>query len=155
LQNRLDAWKRYKEGGGEMEMKRWVQSTQGSYGNPNRHGSGYGKWIKKQEKGVHGNSKDATGPHDLYVIREADTNQILHFGETGRGFETRGKEWKRMIKNVYGLRTNVEYLTTVEGKTAARILETRYINTYEKLFGRKPGFIDAEGKYTKIQRTEH
>ena len=33
---------------------------------------------------------DLTGPHDVYVIRDATTGRIYHFGETGRGSEVRG-----------------------------------------------------------------
>jgi hypothetical protein len=155
LQNKLDAWKKYKAGGGDMDMKRWTQATQKHYGNPNRFGDGYGKWINKQEKGIHGNSLDATGPHDLYVIRQKGTDQILHFGETGRGYQIRGDEWSKHLKNEYGLETYVDLLKTVEGKRAAKVLETKYIKTYEKIFGHKPGFTDANGAFNQIQKTEH
>jgi hypothetical protein len=86
---------------------------------------------------IHGNSLSATGPHDVYVIRDATTGRIYHFGETGRGFETRGAEWVRKLRNEHGLDTVVEHLRTVEGKAAAKALETRYIETYEKVFGMK------------------
>jgi hypothetical protein len=155
LQSKLDAWKSYKAKGGEMDMKRWGQATQKQYGNPNRHGEGYGKWAKQQEKGVHGNSLDADGLHDVYVIRQKVTDQVLHFGETGRGYLTRGEEWRKKLNNEFGLDTYVELLKTVDGKRAAKVLETKYIKTYEKIFGNKPGFTDASGVFNQIQKTEH
>ena len=104
---------------------------------------------------MHGNRLDTPGPHDVYVIRDRSSGRIYHFGETGRGFETRGTEWVRALKEDYGLNTVVEYLRTVDGKAAAKALETRYIKTYEKAFGIKPGFIDANGNFIQIQKSLH
>ena len=104
---------------------------------------------------MHGNSLRATGPHDVSVVRDANTGQIYHCGETGRGFEVRGAEWQRVFAEDYGLDTVFEHLRTVEGKAAARALETRYIRTYEKLFGHRPGFSGAEGAFVELQKTLH
>jgi RHS repeat-associated protein len=103
----------------------------------------------------HGNSLDAYGPHDVYVIRDAKTGQVYHFGETGRGYETRGDEWAKIFKERYGLDVVVKKLKTVEGKEAAKVLETRYIKTYEKLFGHKPGFYDKNGQFVLTQKNYH
>jgi RHS repeat-associated protein len=104
---------------------------------------------------LHRNHLDTPGPHDVYVIRDADTRRIYHFGETGRGFEVRGQEWVRKLRNEYGLDTYVERLRTVEGKRAARALETRYITTYERIFGFRPGYVDDTGRFIRIQKTIH
>jgi hypothetical protein len=104
---------------------------------------------------VHGNDLRAAGPHDVYVIRDATTGRIYHFGETGRGFETRGAEWVRMLREEYGLDTVVEHLKTVDGKASARALEVQYIDTYEKVFGFRPGYDDATGRFILIQKGRH
>ena len=88
----------------------------------------------------HGNSLTSAGLHDVYVIRHGKTDQILHFGETGRGYFKRFKEHQRLfkkrgIKDIY-----VEHLGTREGKEAAKVLENRYINTFERIFGVRPPF---------------
>jgi hypothetical protein len=80
---------------------------------------------------------------------------IYHFGETGRGFEVRGGEWIRKLRNEHGLDTIVEHLRTIEGKAAAKALESRYIDAYEKAFGFKPGYIDGAGNFVPIQKTRH
>jgi len=104
---------------------------------------------------VHGNSLSATGPHDVYAIRDRTTQRVYHFGQTGRGAEVRGGEWIRKLRKEYGLDTFVVPLRTVEGKAAARALETRYINTYDKVFGFKPGYVDDAGSFIPIQKTSH
>ena len=107
------------------------------------------------EAAVHGNSLAALGPHDVYVIRDARTGRIYHFGETGRGWETRGAEWIHRLRVEYGLQTRVEFLRAVEGEAPARSLETRYIKTYEKVFGIRPGYVTEEDVYVPIQRGYH
>lgn len=104
---------------------------------------------------IHGNSLGATGPHDAYVIRDATISRIYHFGETGRGFETRGAEWVRKLRKEHGLDPVVEHLRTVEGKSAGKKLETRYIESYEKVFGIKPGYVDDTGSFIQIQKGRH
>ena len=85
------------------------------------------------------NSLLASGAHDVYVIRDAGTGQLLHFGETGRGYLTRFAEHQRSFAN-QGLDIEVNLLRTVEGKVAAKALELRYIQTYTKTFGQRPPF---------------
>jgi RHS repeat-associated protein len=104
---------------------------------------------------IHGNKLSSPGPHDVYVMRDAQTGRIYHFGETGRGFETRGTEWARKLQKEYGLDAIVEPLRTLEGKSAAKALESRYIKTYEKIFGFKPGYVDDVGNFIPIQKTRH
>ena len=112
--------------------------------------------LNRQAKsGTHGNRLDSPGLHDVYVVRDANTNRILHFGETGRGYKTRGNEWAKKLQEEYGLDVIVRRLRTVEGKGAAKALETRYIKTYEKMFGIRPGFVDENGIFHLIQKTHH
>jgi hypothetical protein len=110
--------------------------------------------INAWDSKVHPNSLDATGAHDLYVIRDAQSGRVYHFGETGRGWEVRGKEWIRKLNKDHGLETVVEPLKTVEGKRAARALESRYIDTFEKLFGTKPG-AQVGDRFIQIQKSRH
>jgi hypothetical protein len=88
---------------------------------------------------LNGNRLDTPGPHDVYVIRDAKSGELLHFGETGRGYLTRWREQLRTF-NKMGMDIRVELLQTVDGKNAARQLERRYIETYERIFGRRPPF---------------
>ncbi len=48
--------------------------------------------------------------------------------------------------------TVVEHLRTVKGKADAKALESRYIKTYEKIHGFKPGYVDEEGNFIPIQK---
>ena len=88
-------------------------------------------------------------------FRDRANGQVYHIGETGRGYEVRGPEWVKRFKAEYGLDTVVEHRRTVEGKGAAKRLETRYIDTYEKIYGFKPGFIDSNGNFIQTQKTRH
>jgi hypothetical protein len=121
-----------------MDMRRWVQATQGNPAYGTGFKSGYGKWIRSVENS-HGNGLAAIGPHDVYAIRDAATGQVLHFGETGRGYLTRFAEHQRDVARL-GIDIDVELLSTVEGKAAAKALETRYITTYRRVFGSRPPF---------------
>ncbi len=104
----------------------------------------------------HRNRLDADGPHDVYAVVDVNTRQVYHFGETGRGWETRGREWQRKLAKEYGLETEVVPLRTgLPGKAAAKELETRYIETYEKAFGQKPFYVDENGQVVPIQKTRH
>ncbi|PHM37743.1 RHS family protein [Xenorhabdus mauleonii] len=138
LQERLSKWKDYKNNGGQMSMQQWVAHTRSQpWGQGPR--SNFSDWVKATTGRVHGNSKLATGPHDVYVIREVSTGRLLHFGETGRGYLTRFAEHEKRFN---GLGINVEstHLATVNGKAAAKALELRYIKTYERIFGNKPPY---------------
>jgi RHS repeat-associated protein len=104
---------------------------------------------------LHGNSLEALGPHDVYAIRDLETGQIYHFGETGRGAQVRGEEWQTELFEKYGLETQIESLGIFEGKSLAKAVETRYIRTYEKVFGHKPGFFDEQGNFVQTQLTFH
>ena len=151
LQQRLAAFKQWRAGGGKLEnFPRFVGAHRpGSRGTtlyPSRSGF---------RSSSHGNRLTATGPHDVYAVRDATSGRVLHFGETGRGFRTRGLEWARILRERYGLETRVEHLKAVQGKGAARTLESRYIRTYEKLFGHKPGYVDPSGTFVPIQKTYH
>jgi hypothetical protein len=52
---------------------------------------------------------------------------------------TRFAEHLRFFKR-RGIKVTVQKLRTVEGKAAARELETRYIETYARIFGRRPRY---------------
>jgi len=60
-----------------------------------------------------------------------------------------------MLEREYGLEVEVVWLRTVEGKEAAKVLETRFIQTYEKVFGFKPGFVDEAGNFIPVQKSNH
>ena len=133
------------------------------------NGTGPARWTNvdaKPSEVVNGNSLEASGPHDIYVIRaRADqtlpgggtvkAGQVLHFGETGRGAQVRGAEWIKKLRVEQGIKAYMEELRTVEGKAAARPIESRYISTYEKVFGKRPGFEDADGNWVEIQKSYH
>jgi hypothetical protein len=107
---------------------------------PSNGGTGPLRWqVVSRAPTVHGNSLLASGPHDVYAMVDRASGQVLHFGETGRGAMTRGAEWRRYFQGL-GIDTDVVPLRTVQGKAAARALETRYIDTYERMFGSKPQY---------------
>lgn len=131
LSDRLAKWKAYKAAGGDMSMAQWVQHTRSqSWGH--RAGGGYGNWYRSITS-THGNSLSATGPHDLYVIREVGTKMVLHIGETGRGYMTRFGEHKSDFAKL-GIDVYPEWVRTVEGKAAAKSLETKLILEHTKYF---------------------
>ena len=158
--------------GTPSELARWNARESRFDLNVNQLRAESGRFAKDLERvtapssDVHGNSLAATGPHDVYVIRSSQSqavrgggqvsrDQVLHFGETGRGWEVRGSEWVQQLREEYGIDARVEPLQSVDGKAAARALETRYISTYEKLFGVKPGYVDATGTWVPIQKSLH
>jgi RHS repeat-associated protein len=139
LTQRLEAFRAYRANGGTMDMARWVKATQGNTAYGTGFKSGFADWSRRVGQPVHGNSLAATGPHDVYVLRDASTRELLHFGETGRGYLTRLAEHQRDYAKL-GIRLKVDLLHTVEGKAAARALESRYIDTYIRVFGQRPPF---------------
>ncbi|MEL4888813.1 hypothetical protein N6P31_17410 [Pectobacterium betavasculorum] len=121
-----------------MSMNQWVRHTRSQ---PWGHGSrgGYSDWLNSLSGRIHGNSRLATGSHDVYVVREIGSGRLLHFGETGRGYMARFAEHQKRF-NELGIKTYPEHLATVEGKAAAKVLELRYITTYERIFGHMPSY---------------
>lgn len=77
LTQRLEAWRAYQARGGQYDMQRWVQSTQGATWGTGVS-SGYGKWINSIES-VHGNSILSTRPTTLYELY-TDEGQFLKWG---------------------------------------------------------------------------
>ena len=65
--------------------------------------------------------------------------ELLHFGETGRGYLTRFAEHQRDYAKL-GIDIDVDLLRSIEGKAAARSLESRYIETYMRIFGQRPPY---------------
>ncbi|MFC2146887.1 hypothetical protein ACFLRT_05940, partial [Acidobacteriota bacterium] len=104
-----------------------------------------GRWKKiKNEpqitsKPLHGNRLDAPGAHDVYAVIEQKTGELLRFGETGRGYLVRAREWINYFQKK-GIDVVLKRLKTVSGKGAAKLLETRYIETYKKIFGKLPKY---------------
>lgn len=137
LQNRLDAWKRYKEGGGEMEMKRWVQSTQGSYGNPNRHGKGFGKWFRG-----HGNSKDSLADADLYAKFDSEG----HFMKWGISKDSNTRYSETELTDANGLLGKV--------KPLRRDKRSKMLDKERRLTERFPGPENLE-KWAGIRNPNH
>jgi hypothetical protein len=77
LLQRLEAWRTYKTGGGEMEMGEWVSHTQGApWGTGFK--SGYGDFLRSIES-VHGNS--LMSPRTAYLYRlETKGGDFLKWG---------------------------------------------------------------------------
>ena len=88
---------------------------------------------------LNGNRLDTLGLHDVYVIRDKSNGKLLHFGETGRGIRNRFKEHRRDFAKI-GVEIDVDILATFDGKSAARALESRYIETYMRIFYKRPPF---------------
>ena len=137
LAARLQAFRSYRVNGGTMDMARWVKATQRNSNYGTGFKSSFADWSQRVGRPVHGNSLAAQGPHDVYVLREAGTGRLLHFGETGRGYLTRFAEYQRDYARL-GIDIEVDLLRTVEGKAAARAWETRYIDTFRRIFGQRP-----------------
>ncbi|AYM76206.1 hypothetical protein D9M09_10680 [Janthinobacterium agaricidamnosum] len=113
--------------------------TQRQYGGVSGgYQSGYAKWSNSLD-GVHGNSLSASGPHDVYVIRDAKSRELLYFGETGRDYLTRFTEHQRVFAKK-DIALDVDLLRTAEGKKNAKELELKYIQTYTKTFGKRPPY---------------
>jgi hypothetical protein len=89
---------------------------------------------------LHGNRLAATGPHDVYAILDAQTGSVLRFGETGRGYLTRLREWQNIFLEEHGIPVIARRVATVEGKAAARHFETRLIRRYERAYGQMPRY---------------
>ncbi|MEX0676768.1 MAG: RHS repeat-associated core domain-containing protein [Pirellulales bacterium] len=87
----------------------------------------------------HGNSLSTTGVHDVYVVREIGSRRLLRFGETGRSYLTRFAEHQRAFDKL-GIKIEIQPLRSVEGKGAAHELETRYIDTYRRIYGQRPPY---------------
>ena len=82
------------------------------------------------------------GSHDVYVVRNAKTGEVLRFGETGRTLDVRLTEHIRKMKKDHNFNEDVviDKLKTVGSKGAARVIENKYIKTYEKLYKKRPPF---------------
>ena len=97
---------------------------------------------------------DAAEPTSLRLIRRAAPTHVERFkfgGTVPAGFHVTAEPRYAALGAgvaVFGVDARVEPLQSVDGKAAARALETRYISTYEKLFGVKPGDVDATGRGT-------
>ncbi len=77
LTQRLEAWRAYQSNGGQYDLQRWVQSTQGApWGTGFK--SGYGDWINSVES-VHGNSMLSKRSTTLYQLF-TDDGQFLKWG---------------------------------------------------------------------------
>jgi hypothetical protein len=80
LLERLDAWRAYQEAGGQYDLQRWVQSTQGApWGTGFK--SGYGAWSSSVDS-VHGNSLLSGRTTYLYRMEDAATGDFLKWGIT-------------------------------------------------------------------------
>jgi len=106
--------------------------------------SGRWKSIKNEpeisSQPLQGNDLRSPGPHDVYALLDAKTGQLLRFGETGRGTVARLKEWRRYFRREHGIDVAIKRLNSVSGKRAAKALESRYIETYKKIFGNLPKY---------------
>ncbi|WP_425464182.1 RHS repeat domain-containing protein [Paenibacillus lentus] len=98
-----------------------------------------GKIPNGTGKKIHGNSLDSPKPTDLYVVRERRTGEIIRFGETTQGFKKRGQQHARRFSKL-GIEVETTLLKGGLSKRQAKALETRYIRSYEKVFGNKPPY---------------
>ena len=110
---------------------------------PSRGGDGPLRWqvVSRRRSAppkVHGNSLRATGNHTVYAITDRSTGRVLRFGESGRS-QSRASELRRGFSR-QGIDIDIRTIRTVEGKAAARSLETRYIQTYRRVYGHRPPF---------------
>ena len=97
------------------------------------------KANKGTGKNIHGNSLDTPKPTDLYVVRERRTGEIIRFGETTQGYKKRGQQHARRFSKL-GIEVETTLLKGGLSKREAKALETRYIRSYKKLFGKKPPY---------------
>jgi hypothetical protein len=97
------------------------------------------KASKGTGKKIHGNSLDTPKPTDLYVVRERRTGEIIRFGETTQGYKKRGQQHARRFSKL-GIEVETTLLKGGLSKREAKALETRYIRSYEKVFGNKPPY---------------
>lgn len=95
--------------------------------------------AKDKGKKIHGNSLDTPKPTDLYVVREKRTGEIIRFGETTQGYKKRGQQHARRFSKL-GIEVETTLLKGGLSKREAKALETRYIRSYEKVFGNKPPY---------------
>lgn len=95
--------------------------------------------IKGTSKKIHGNSLGTPKPTDVYVVRERRTGKIIRFGETTQGYKIRGRQHRRRFSKL-GIEVETTLLKGGLSKPLAKTLETRYIRSYEKIFGHKPPY---------------
>ena len=106
---------------------------------PSAGGTGPLRWqVVSRARKIHGNSLLATGPHDVYAITELGTGRVLHLGETGQ-LTVRKGYWRRYF-HALGIDTETVPLRRLDGKFTAKKVETRYIQTYRKIYGQRPPY---------------
>jgi len=134
LIERLAKWRAYN---GNMRMAQWVRHTKSqAWG----HGNTGFTAASRSWGSTHGNRLRARGPHDVYALFDRRTGRLLRFWETGRGYLTRLREWQARFLEEHGIPVIARLISTVEGKAAARHLETRLIRRYERAYGALPPF---------------
>jgi len=77
LIQRLEAWRAYQANGGQLDLKSWVQRTQGALWGTGFN-SGFGKWANSVDS-IHGNSLLSMRSATLYRLETAD-GEFLKWG---------------------------------------------------------------------------
>jgi hypothetical protein len=92
---------------------------------------------------IHKNSLSYVGDTHVYVIRRAD-GSLYKVGESaqgvrvGDGASIRAEQQARALRKETGENYRTEIRQNFGGKADARAYETRFIQTYERLFGQRP-----------------
>ncbi len=92
---------------------------------------------------IHKNSLNYVGDTHVYAIRGPD-GSLLKVGESaqgirvGDGLSIRAEQQVRALQRETGQRYTSEIRQNFGGKSDARAYETQYIQTYERLFGKRP-----------------
>ena len=92
---------------------------------------------------IHKNSLDYIGDTHVYVIRNPD-GTLYKVGESaqgvrvGDGASIRAEQQARALQRETGNRYRTQIRQDFGGKADARAYETRFIQTYERLFGQRP-----------------
>lgn len=107
-----------------------------------------GKFAAKGEvatavRAVHKNSLKYVGDTHVYAIRNPD-GTLYKVGESAQGVRMRdgapirAEQQARALQRETGNVYRTEIRQTFVGKADARAYETRFIRTYERLFGQRP-----------------
>jgi hypothetical protein len=93
----------------------------------------------------HGNSKKNTRLHHLYVIDDAEENDIFKYGISDKpidadNYSSRMREQVDYLNRAVGwFRFSAEILIRdIDGRAKALDIENTYINAYKKKYGRNP-----------------
>lgn len=100
---------------------------------------------------THGNSNDNEAEHHLYEIRDREYKDVYKYGICGAPLTTEGssprgkRQAKELNRAVRWLRFfSKVILTGIQGRLAAKEIETEYIENYRQEHGFAPPGNDSE-----------